>query len=169
MCVDDPGRGRRTKNSGERAKCLVQRLSCVMSGVRDDLHSARLRSCDRSMAGGCEARKTAVYAGIMAQRGCFWMLEHLSDAQPLESLGGVLRRQHRALAEVIAHLGEVEERRLHLEAACGSMFTYCVARLGMSEDEACRRIELARLARKFPPLFAELDSGRSPFRWRCCS
>ncbi|MEO8185566.1 MAG: hypothetical protein ABI895_42710 [Deltaproteobacteria bacterium] len=40
------------------------------------------------------------------------------------------------------------------------MFTYCVARLGMSEDEACRRIELARLARKFPALLAELESGR---------
>jgi len=30
----------------------------------------------------------------------------------------------------------------------------------MSEDEACRRIELARLARRFPALFAELASGR---------
>jgi hypothetical protein len=30
----------------------------------------------------------------------------------------------------------------------------------MSEDEACRRIDLARLARKFPALFAELESGR---------
>ena len=40
------------------------------------------------------------------------------------------------------------------------MFSYCVARLGMSEDEACRRIELARLARRFPALFAELESGR---------
>ena len=40
------------------------------------------------------------------------------------------------------------------------MFSYCVQRLGMSEDEACRRIELARLARKFPLLFAELAGGR---------
>jgi hypothetical protein len=40
------------------------------------------------------------------------------------------------------------------------MFSYCVAHLGMSEDEACRRIELARLARKFPALFAELASGQ---------
>jgi hypothetical protein len=39
-------------------------------------------------------------------------------------------------------------------------FSYCMARLGMSEDEACRRIELARLARKFPALFADLASGQ---------
>lgn len=90
----------------------------------------------------------------------FWKLEHLSDAQLLESLGGVLRSQRRALAQVVAHLGEVEDRRLHLEAAHGSMFSYCVGRLGMSEDEACRRLELARLARRFPALFTELATGR---------
>lgn len=65
----------------------------------------------------------------------------------------------RATAELVAHLGEVEERRLHLEAACSSMFDYCVRRLGLSEDEACRRIEVARLARRFPALFPRLASG----------
>jgi 5-methylcytosine-specific restriction endonuclease McrA len=96
----------------------------------------------------------------MAHRDGFWKLEHLSNAQLLQSLGGVLRRQRCALAEVVAHLGEVEERRLHLEAAHSSMFAYCVAHLGMSEDEACRRIDLARLARRFPALFAELANGQ---------
>lgn len=90
----------------------------------------------------------------------FWDLARLSDQQLLASLHGALRTKRRALAEIIAHLGEVEERRLHLEVACGSLFSYCVQRLGMSEDEACRRIELARLARRFPTLFDELASGR---------
>jgi hypothetical protein len=106
------------------------------------------------------ARKAGVYAAVMPHMESFWKLAHLSDAQLLQSLGGVLRSHRRGLAELVAHLGEVEDRRLHLEAAHGSMFSYCVARLGMSEDEACRRIELARLARKFPALFAELESGR---------
>src|SRR5262245_14760795 len=95
----------------------------------------------------------------MNQRRGFWRLEHLSDTQLLEGLGGVLRSQRRSLAELVAHLAEVEERRLHLKAACSSMFVYCVGRLAMSEDEACRRIELARLARRFPVLFGELESG----------
>src|SRR5262245_5157129 len=95
----------------------------------------------------------------MNQRRGFWRLEHLSDTQLLEGLGGVLRSQRRSLAELVAHLAEVEERRLHLKAACSSMFNYCVGRLAMSEDEACRRIELARLARRFPVLFAEIESG----------
>ena len=94
----------------------------------------------------------------MTQRNGFWRLEHLSDARLLESLGGALRTQRRSLAELVAHLGEVEERRLQLEAACSSLFAYCVGRLAMSEDEACRRIDLARLARRFPALFAELEN-----------
>jgi hypothetical protein len=96
----------------------------------------------------------------MANSEHFWRLEHLCDRQLLERLQGVLRTQRCALAELIAHLGEVEERRLHLAAAHSSMFSYCVQHLGMSEDEACRRIELARLARRFPALFGELASGR---------
>jgi len=89
----------------------------------------------------------------------FWKLEHLPDVQLIESLHAVIRTKRRALAELIAHLGEVEERRLHLLAAHSSMFDYCVSRLNMSEDEACRRIELARLARRFPALFSLLATG----------
>jgi hypothetical protein len=95
----------------------------------------------------------------MKQQSEFWKLGHLTHSQLLESLNGVLRTKRRALAELIAHLAEVEERRLHLEAAHGSMFDYCVASLGMSEDEACRRIDLARLARGYPALYPLLASG----------
>src|SRR5262245_39806484 len=95
----------------------------------------------------------------MAGSEAFWKLDRLSNQRLLEGLARTLRGQRHTLAELVAHLGEVEERRLHLEAACGSLFAYCVQRLGMSEDEACRRIELARLARRFPALFPELASG----------
>jgi hypothetical protein len=39
------------------------------------------------------------------------------------------------------------------------MFQFCVQRLGMSEDEACRRIHAARLARRFPDLLARIERG----------
>jgi hypothetical protein len=39
------------------------------------------------------------------------------------------------------------------------MLQFCVQRLGMSEDEACRRIHAARLARRFPDLFARIERG----------
>jgi hypothetical protein len=99
------------------------------------------------------------YAEPMVHRGEFWKLEHLSNRELIESVRGVLQTQQRTLGELVAHLGEIEERRLHLEAAHPSLFDYCVSRLHMSEDEACRRIELARLARRFPVLFPLIASG----------
>ncbi len=89
----------------------------------------------------------------------FWKLGVLSDEQVLGGLARTLGSNRRLTAELVAHLGEVEERRLHLDAACGSMFSYCVSRLGLSEDEACRRIDVARLTRRFPAIFPLLATG----------
>src|SRR3974390_2197850 len=86
-------------------------------------------------------------------------LDHLSDARLLESLRGICWQGRALLARLLAHLVEVEERRLHLQAACPSMLQFCVGRLGMSEDEACRRIQAARLARRFPDLLVRLERG----------
>ena len=86
-------------------------------------------------------------------------LTNLSDAQLLDSLKTVCGEGRVVLARLLAHLIEVEDRRLHLEAACPSIFQFCVRRLGMSEDEACRRIHAARLARRFPDLLARIERG----------
>jgi len=86
-------------------------------------------------------------------------LAHLSDAQLLESLTSLVGQGRVVLARLLAHLVEVEERRLHLEAACPSMFRFCVLRLGMSEDEACRRIHAARLVHRFPGLLVRIERG----------
>jgi hypothetical protein len=90
----------------------------------------------------------------------FWRFEHLSNEEVTAGLERVVTDVRRSTSELIAYLGEVEERRLHLLAACGSMFEFCVERLGFSEDEACRRIEAARLARRFPALFPHLAEGK---------
>ncbi len=89
----------------------------------------------------------------------FWRLEHLTDAELCDRMQRALRGTRALTAELVAHLGEVEDRRLHLHAACRSMFEYCVTWLGLTEDEACRRIDAARLARRFPALFPLLASG----------
>ena len=86
-------------------------------------------------------------------------LTDLSDSQLLESILTLCGRGRALLAHLLAHLVEVEERRLHLEAACPSMFQFCVRKLGMSEDEACRRIHAARLAGRFPDLLVRIERG----------
>ena len=77
----------------------------------------------------------------------------LSDQDLLAGLSGVLGSSRKLTAILLAHLGEVDERRLHLIIGHGSLFAYCTGPLGMSEDEACRRIDVARLARRYPLLF----------------
>src|SRR6516225_4473530 len=86
-------------------------------------------------------------------------LTDFSDAQLLDSLNALCGQGRVVLARLLAHLVEVEERRLHLEAACPSMYQFCAQRLGMSEDEAYRRIQAARLARRFPDLLVRIERG----------
>jgi 5-methylcytosine-specific restriction endonuclease McrA len=62
-------------------------------------------------------------------------------------------------ARLLAHLAEVGERRLHLKQAKSSMFEYCLE-LGMSEDEAGRRLCAASVAKRFPAVYRMLDEGK---------
>jgi len=77
----------------------------------------------------------------------------LSDVSDQELEGGLkelVAAGRRIEARVVVHLMEVEARRLHLRAGYGSMFEYCLERLGFSEYEAFSRINAARMAEKFP-------------------
>src|SRR5688500_10282695 len=65
--------------------------------------------------------------------------------------------ERNSIARLLAHLGEIEERRVHLEAACPSMFDYCVRKLRMSEPSASRKTNLARLVRRFPQILPRIE------------
>ncbi|MCC6666177.1 MAG: hypothetical protein IT375_20645 [Polyangiaceae bacterium] len=60
---------------------------------------------------------------------------------------------------MIAHLAEVERRRLYLAEACSSMYTFCIERMGYSENEAHTRLQVARLCSQFPGALEALESG----------
>jgi hypothetical protein len=92
-------------------------------------------------------------------RSGLMQLTTLSDDQLLDSLKTVCAQSRLLLARLLAHLAEVEERRLHLKAAYSSMYDFCMRGLGMSDGEACRRIAAARLARRFPDLLVRLERG----------
>ncbi len=86
--------------------------------------------------------------------GEFWDLDRVADGELQSELRRLLANGSRTEARIIAHLAAVEERRLHLEAGSSSLFHYCCARLGLSESEAFHRLTAARLARRFPLIFA---------------
>lgn len=87
----------------------------------------------------------------------FWALSDLSNEALETRLGKLLGAGARLEARVIAHLAEVEARRLHLSLGCSSLFDYCRKRLGLSDYEAFVRIAAARVARKYPVVFELLD------------
>lgn len=87
-------------------------------------------------------------------------LESLSDDELLTSLSSVLQRSRRVEVELVAHIAEVDHRRLFAREACSSMFTYCVEILNLSESEAYMRIAVARASRNYPELLEMLGDGR---------
>ena len=87
-------------------------------------------------------------------------LRSLSDDELLRGLRELLGRSRGLEAELVAHVGEVDERRLFARFAAPSMFAYCTDVLRLSEAEAYLRIAAARSAREHPMLLAMLADGR---------
>ncbi|MDB4937192.1 MAG: hypothetical protein JWP87_4164 [Labilithrix sp.] len=87
-------------------------------------------------------------------------LHDLSDDELVAQLNDICLDARRLDARLIGYLVEVEDRRLHLKEACSSLFDFCVRRLHMSEGAAFRRINAARLTRRFPTLAGHLERGR---------
>src|SRR6266700_565676 len=58
-------------------------------------------------------------------------------------------QSRRVEADIVAHIAEVEERRLYARKALPSMFAYCTDVLHLSEAEAYLRISAARTFRRW--------------------
>src|SRR5438105_2721441 len=63
-------------------------------------------------------------------------------------------------ADLVLHLAEIDRRKLYLDRAFSSMYTFCVGELGFSDDAAYNRIAVARAARRFPAILEALRSGK---------
>src|SRR4051812_23884839 len=83
----------------------------------------------------------------------------LGNAELLAATRAILRRACVVEADLLVHLAEIEERRLHSEMAFPTMFAFCVDELGFSEDQAYNRTTVARAARRFPAMLDSLRSG----------
>ncbi len=59
----------------------------------------------------------------------------ISDDELLRRLSDFLRQSRRVESDLVAHIGEVDERRLYAREGSPSMFHYCTAVLNLSEAE----------------------------------
>jgi 5-methylcytosine-specific restriction endonuclease McrA len=89
-----------------------------------------------------------------------YTLDHVADEELLRELTALVARDRIGTAVLLAHIGEVDARRLYVGAGYPSMHSYCVEELHQSEDSAYKRIRAARTAREFPALFTALADGR---------
>jgi hypothetical protein len=84
---------------------------------------------------------------------------HLSDSALIAEVTRCARDERHATAQLVAHLAELDARRLYLGAGQSSLFTYCRDVLGLSDDAAYNRVEAARACRLFPRILARLVDG----------
>lgn len=101
---------------------------------------------------------------------CFWTIvieadmkitipSHLSDKELFAEAKRLAGREREATAHLVAHLAEIEARRLYLGAGFRSLFAYCREVLELSEQSAYNRIEAAHAARKFPVILEMLSEA----------
>jgi len=87
-------------------------------------------------------------------------LQSIPDDELLRRLADLMHQSGRVEADLVAHIGEVDERRLYAREASPSMFAYCTEVLHLSEAEAYLRIAAARASREHPILLSMLGDGR---------
>ena len=61
-------------------------------------------------------------------------LSSLSDDELHAAVRRLTARSNVTLADLLAHLGEVEERGIHRARACATLYAYCQYELRMSES-----------------------------------
>jgi hypothetical protein len=86
-------------------------------------------------------------------------LKDRSDQELLEGVWVALTRECEDVAVMIAHLAEIDKRKLFAEEGCSSLKSYCMEVLHLSEDQAYLRMGVARLTQKFPVILEMLADG----------
>jgi len=88
------------------------------------------------------------------------VLQSLSSSELLARTRRLVEDSRRVEADLLVHLGEIDERRLYLDCAFPSMFAFCVGELGFSEGATYNRILVARAGREIPAVIEAMRSGQ---------
>ncbi len=118
------------------------------------------RVSERSTRGVLKTKKHPSYNVSMKYKLKLKSIATLSDDALLRGLSELVQQSRRVEVELVAHIGEVEARRLFAREATSSMYSYCTSVLHLSDHEAYLRIEVARASREHPVLLEMLADGR---------
>jgi len=87
-------------------------------------------------------------------------LSRLSPSELTSRLYELRSKERELLVEFLAHLGELDRRKVALDLGFPSSFEYCVQHLGLSSSATFRRLTAARLLMRFPVVADYLRDGR---------
>ena len=87
-------------------------------------------------------------------------IKTLSDEELVLSLKSACRKEISGTCEVLAHLIELDDRRLYLKLGYSSLFDYCLRALKYSESGAGRMVQAARTVRDYPQILELLGERK---------
>src|SRR5262245_3320720 len=87
-------------------------------------------------------------------------LRSIADDELLRRLGALVGESRSVEHDLVAHIAEVDARKLYAREASSSMHVYCTNVLHLSGAEAYLRIAAARASLKHPILLTMLADGR---------
>lgn len=88
------------------------------------------------------------------------VLRKLSDDELVAALKAAIHEERSLAIKVVAHLVEVDRRRLYGKLGYPHLFDYCTRGLGLTKDVAYKRSQAAFAIRKFPLVYRMLKGER---------
>src|SRR5688572_27307987 len=86
-------------------------------------------------------------------------VETFTNERIIQDLARARCNERGNVATILRLIAEVERRRLFAVQGYSSLYGYCTEELGYSEDEAYRRIGVARAGLRFPLIIAMIERG----------
>jgi len=86
-------------------------------------------------------------------------IRKLPNPELLRQTEALVREEREIGIAIIHRLREISRRRLHCEAGCSSLFTYCVQQLKYPEASAYRLIQTMRAVVEFPEIETKIQEG----------
>jgi hypothetical protein len=86
-------------------------------------------------------------------------LANQTDARILSGLAMLVTQERKRKSDLLAYLNEVDSRKLYAKEGYSSLFRFLTEKHFYSESSTLKRIQAARLARKFPFLYGDIKDG----------
>ncbi|MBY0371285.1 hypothetical protein K2X33_11400 [bacterium] len=87
-------------------------------------------------------------------------LKSQSDRYILRGMEMLIAKDRKLKSDFLIYLGEADYRKLYAKEGYSSLFRWLTEKYGFSESSALKRIQVSRLALKFPFLYRDIASGK---------